>query len=143
MKPILILPKGALSPEDIEKLNANELCTVETDDPSKIKFLDPIPAAGGRDKIEQAAIELSRKVLSQEFYFHSVNQTATRSDIVKLYVELLVKGTSLDPKPSKAEVEREIFDDAKADEIRRLAREEAKAERAAAKAKLATQPTKK
>ena len=135
MKPIIIIPPETMSKEDIKELRDNGLCVVEAADPSRVKFLDPIPSAAERTKHEQAAIQLSRKILSRNFYDSSGhNYPVDRSDVAKLYIELLVKGTSLDPDPTAAEREIQIFDSAKADELRRLAREEAKADRQAAKA---------
>lgn len=49
-------------------------------------------------------------------------------------LSVVVNGTPLQPGPTKEEREQDVFDSAKLDELRRLAREEAKAERAAAKA---------
>jgi hypothetical protein len=49
-------------------------------------------------------------------------------------VDMLIKGTELDRNGSTAEQEQRIFTDAKVAELQRLAREEAKAERAAKKA---------
>lgn len=129
MKPIIILPPDKMSPDDIKMLRDNEICVVVASDPSAIKFLDPIPAASSRTKIEDAAIRLSRKILNTGCYDEN-----TRANFARMYVELLAEGTPLDSKPSQAEQERQIFDAEKRNELQRLAREEAKAERAAAKA---------
>ena len=60
-----------------------------------------------------------------------------RSNIAKMFVDLLVKGTPLDV---TIDLEAKCFDEAKMSELRRLAIEEARAERKAAKeAKQATQ----
>ena len=40
-QPIMVLPRGALSAEDIERLRANGICCVEADDPDAIRFVDP------------------------------------------------------------------------------------------------------
>jgi hypothetical protein len=132
MKPILIIPKGEMEPEDIKRLNDNGICTVEAKNPGSVKFLDPIPAAAERSAVENAAIELSRKILNRGWWTSSTGHT-DRSEVCRTYVELLLRGTRLDPEPTQAEREKAIFDTAKMDELRRLAREEAKAERAAAK----------
>lgn len=128
MKPIMILPPGAMDDENVKLLRENDLCVVIAKEPAAVKFLDPIPAASSRTDIEEAAIQLSRRLLRGELVGDQY-----RSNIARLYVDLLVKGTPLDPGRTKAEIEKEIFDDAKCTELRRLAREEAKAERAAAK----------
>lgn len=129
MKPILILPPDSMTAGDIQLLNNNGICTVVAKNPAAVKFLDPIPSAAERTKTEDAAIALGRKIMNKGFWTND----STRSEICKAYVDLLVKGTSLDPLPSIKEREQELFDTEKANEIRRLAREEAKAERAAKK----------
>lgn len=130
MKPVIIIPPETVSPEDVALLRENGLCVVVASDPAKVKFLDSVPVQASRTEIEHAAIQLSRRLLKGELV-----GTDYRKNITALYVDLLVKGTPLDPDPPRAEREREIFDATKADELRRLAREEAKAERAALKAK--------
>ena len=130
-KPILILPPGAISKEDLAKLNDNGICTVEAADPSKIKFLDPIPSMKDRTKIEDAAIALSRRLLSWDV---PNNVSVTKADAAQMYVKALIEGTCLSDKPTQEERERNLFNLEKDHEIRRLAREEAKAERAAEKA---------
>lgn len=143
MKPILILPPDAMSDDDIAELRKNHLCVVVAKDPSKVKFVDPLPAASSRTQIEAAAIRLSRLLLTGNKHPHFPYDTqgsTYRSEISKLFVELLVDGTPLDPNGSMEEQHQKIFDLEKADEIRRLAREDAKAERAAAKAALTGTP---
>lgn len=130
MKPIIILPPNVMSEENIKLLRDNDLCVVVAEDPAKVKFIDPIPAITSRTQMENAAIQLSRLLLNGGWSGASL---LGKSDFASLYVELLVKGSPLCKGPTKEEMEREIFDDTKADELRRLAREEAKAERAAAK----------
>lgn len=130
MKPIILLPPDAMSKEDIERLRENGLCVVEANQPERVTFMDPIPAIEERGKVEQAAILLSRKIMGSGYWN---DDGSTRKEIVECFYDILIKGTPLDPRPTKEEREREIFDNAKADELRRLAREEAKAERAAAK----------
>ncbi len=40
-QPIMVLPKGALSVEDIQRLRDNGVCCVEADEPDAIRFVDP------------------------------------------------------------------------------------------------------
>ncbi len=131
MKPIIILPPDTMSSEDIKTLRDNELCVVVASNPAAVKFVDPIPAVSQRTHIEDAAIKLSRKVINPGFW----NDSTTREHLTRAFVDILLKGTPLDPMGTQQEQEREIFNITKADELRRLAREEAKAERAAIKAK--------
>lgn len=130
MKPLVILPKGTMSAKDKEKLTKNGICVVEAETPSLVKFVDSVPEIASRTQIEQAAIQLSRKILQRSTW----NNDNTSKEMAAMYVELLIKGTPLDPRSTQQEQEKQIFDNTKADELRRLAREEAKAERAAAKA---------
>jgi hypothetical protein len=144
MKPILILPPDSMSAEDIEKLNANGICTVVCINPAAVKFLDPIPSAAGRGKVEQAAIGLSRKLLNWQWIGNSnlnADYRLDRKDICQLYMDVLMRGTPLSAEPTPEEIQasrqRELEHTAhlaKLDEIRRIAREEARAEREAKKA---------
>lgn len=137
MKPIIILPTGSMSQEDIEQLRKNDLCVVVAKEPNLVKFVDPIPAVSQRTKIEDAAIRLSRKVLNPGYW-----QTSDTCKILtQTFFEILSEGTPLSAAPTQEEKEKAIFDNAKADELKRLACEEAKAERAAAKAAKQTKPT--
>ena len=129
MKPIIILPPELMEREDIEILRENGICVVVAKDPAAIRFIDPIPSISSRTEIENAAIQLSRKVMSRGYW----TAPDIRKEVVTTFVELLVKGSALDPNPTRAEKETEIFDQAKIEELRKLAREEAKAERIAAK----------
>ena len=126
MKPIIIVPPDLLEPAEIQKLNDNDLCVVVAKDPAKVRFLDPIPAASSRTQIENAAIKLSRILLNGQW---SGSSLLGRGDFARLYVELLVNGTPLDANPTQVEQERTIFNQEKADELRRLARAEAKVDR--------------
>ena len=131
MKPIIIIPEGEMSADNIAALRENDVCVVEAKHPASVKFLDPIPAMEGRTAAEQAAVQLSRKILNGHGF--DGNGYMTRGRACTMYCECLTKGTALDVQPTRAEQEREVFDDAKREEIRKLAREEARAERAAAR----------
>jgi hypothetical protein len=131
MKPIIIVPPGMVSKDDMAKLESNGICIIEAADPSKVKFLDPIPSAAERTKSEDAAIMLSRKILSDGFW----KDGSTRKEMATAFVDILVKGTRLDPRGTLQEQEQRIIDDAKRLELQVIGREEARAERAAKKAK--------
>lgn len=131
MKPIIVLPEGTMKAEDIAKLTDNGLCVVEAKNPALVKFVDPIPSAAQRTKVEDAAIQLSRKLLNG---FGYNNGYISPAGVASLYVHLLVNGTPLDSKKTQSEIDQEVFDDEKHRELRRLAREDAKSERAAIKA---------
>ena len=129
MKPIIILPPDTMEPDAIQELRDNGLCVVVAKEPSRVKFLDPIPAVAGRTAVEQAAVLLSRKILNQGFW----TSESTRKEVATAYVDILVKGTRLDPKGTPDENYEAIFNEEKAEEFRRLAREEARALRKAQK----------
>jgi len=135
MKPIIILTPDSMSAEDIKMLRDNELCVVVSKNPAAVKFVDPIPAMSSRTQIEQAAINLSRKVLHGRWGHITADTTIGINTFSRLFVECLIEGTPLDERGTRQEQEEQYFDQFKLDELRKLAREEAKAERAAAKAK--------
>lgn len=124
---MIIIPPDEMSVEDIERLRANGICVVECQHPERLKFVD----AGANTSIEQAAIALSRKLMKKGFW----QSDDTRKTIAANFVDLLVLGTPLDPNAeARIEEERRLFEMEKEAELRRLAREEAKAEREAKKA---------
>lgn len=115
-------------------LRDNGLCVVVSEDPAKVKFLDPIPAISQRTKVEQAAVELSRILLNGQWgHYDSANHIG-RSTFAQIYIDLLMKGTALDKHGSQEEQEEQLKKQARWDELSKLAREEARAERAAKKA---------
>lgn len=129
MKPMIILPPNNMHSDAIKALRDNGICVVVSKNPAAVKFVDPIPTIMQRTKIEAAAIGLSRKLLSGRYANQYGN--VDRKDILECYVNLLVEGTSLDPEGTQEEQMERAYDHAKADEMRKLAREDAKAEREA------------
>lgn len=129
VKPIIILPPGAMSDANMKMLRDNELCVVVAKNPARVKFVDPIPSISSRTQIEDAAIKLSRKILNPGFW----STDSTRAEMTRAFIDILVQGTPLQAGPTREELEKKAFDNEKFDELRRLAREEAKAERKAAK----------
>jgi hypothetical protein len=128
MRPIIIVPPGALSKEDIKLLRDNELCVVVAKDPSQIKFLDPIPCISSRSQIENAAIKLSRKILNGTALDNQTWNPDCRAIFARMFVELLIQGTPLDRNGTIAEQEENYFNESKLDELDQLARQEARAE---------------
>lgn len=126
MKPMIVVPPKNISDKDLRALRENGLCVVEAKNPSAVKFIDPIPALSSRSQIENAAIQLSRKLLSGDLVGHEY-----KKEVANLFVSLLVKGSPLDPNPTPSEKEAATFQQEKLDEIRKIAREEARAEKAA------------
>jgi hypothetical protein len=137
MKPMIIIPPGLMAQSEIKLLRDNGICVVTAKDPAKIKFVDPLPAASSRTQIEDAAIKLSRTILKQGTY-----NEESRANMAKMFVDLVVSGTALDPRPSQAEAEKREYDQARLEEVRRLAREDAKAEHLAKKSKAEAQKEK-
>ena len=139
MKPMIIIPAKAMSDANIKLLRDNGICVVVANKPEAVRFLDPIPASSSRTQIENAAIKLSRILLNRQWGHVNNSTLIGHTEFTRLYVDALLEGTSLDPKPTIAEQTAKIFTTEKQDEIRRMAREEARAERAAEKAKLVNQ----
>lgn len=132
MKPIIILPPNVMSDENIKLLRDNDLCVVVAEDPGAVKFIDPLPAASSRTQMENAAIQLSRMILNGKTNSDWV--TNNRGYFAALYFDVLQAGSSLDRNQSPEEREAWVKKQAKEEELRRLGREEAKAEKEAAKA---------
>lgn len=137
MKPMIILPPDTMTEENIKLLRENDICVVVAKDPSKVRFVDPIPSASSRTEIERAAIKLTRILLNRQWGHITVNGEIGIGTIARLYIECLAQGTPLDANGTTAEKEQQIFNQTKINELERLAREEARAERAAKKAKAA------
>lgn len=98
MKPILIIPPETIDAEGVQLLRDNGLCVVVAKDPDAVKFLDPIPTMVDRSRVEQASIDLSRKLLSKDSF--PSNGLGTRADVCRLFVDLLLAGVPLDPSQS-------------------------------------------
>ena len=142
MKPILIIPPNTIDAEGIKALNDNGICTVVATEPSKVKFLDPIPAMEGRTQPEQAAIVLGRKLLASRTYINAGHwQSIDRADVWRWYLEALTKGTSLDIDGTTQEQEERIIKEEREEELRKIAREEARAEWSRKKAEKAAART--
>ena len=127
MKPMMIIPPNTMSQSDIKLLRENDVCVVVAKNPANVRFVDPIPVLSSRTQMEHAAIQLSRRLLNGQMAFNDFGDT-NRNKIANLYVQLLVEGTPLD-RATKEEKEKEIYEEEKYDEIRRIARADAKAER--------------
>jgi hypothetical protein len=128
MKPMMIIAPDVMDASEIEELRKNDICVAVAKDPDRIRFMDPIPCQSSRTQIETAAIELSRRVLRGDIFPNN------KSDFSRLFVECLLQGSPLQPTPTVSEIEANYFTSEKRAEIQRLARQEAKEERAAAKA---------
>lgn len=130
MKPLIIIPPDLVSPEDVKKLDEMGLCVVVAKDPSMVKFVDPIPTLSNRTEIEAACIEFTKRMLGA-----FQNGAPDQGQRNRMFVECLAPGTPLDPNPPKtqAQLDKIVYDDAHYEEVRKIAREDARAERAARK----------
>lgn len=95
MQPVAILKKGIMPKKDIAALRKNGLCVVECDDPDAVRFIEPPLPMLGYDRIEQAAIALTRKLLKLDNTAYVQGQ-----DIAVMFVRILVEGTRLAPPPA-------------------------------------------
>lgn len=106
---MIILPPDTMSAEDIKKMEENGICVVVANDPAKVRFVDPIPAASSRTQIENAAINFSRKLLSKgEWESHSMDF----GDICKWFCACLVIGTPLDPSGTAEDLRQDVYNEA-------------------------------
>lgn len=131
---MIILSPDVMTEENIKLLRDNQICVVVAKDPAKVRFVDPIPASSSRTQIEDAAIKLSRVLLNRQWGHLSSSNEIGVATFSRLYIECLMGGTPLDANGTKQEQEQRYFDSVKRSEVEKLAKEEAKAERAAAKA---------
>jgi len=129
MKPMMIVPPKTFSEGDLQLLRDNGICIVEHENPAAVRFVDPLPVVSSRSEMEVAAIALSRKLLTKG---HCPWNDAARGEIARMFADLLLKGTSLDAE--REQRDEFVYNSTKDDEIRALARADARAERAAAKA---------
>lgn len=90
MKPVIILPKGAVSAEDIAKLGENGICCIEAEAPEDVRFMEPPP--NGYTEAEKAAIALFRFVMK-----HQPDQTWTKRELGHLFAQMIISGTPLEP----------------------------------------------
>lgn len=128
MKPIIILPPGIMSEQDIAELRGNDLCVVVAEDPAKVRFLDPIPASSNRDRIEDAAIALSRKILHGQLTDNN-NNMISPGLARRQFIEILLNGTPMSATQTQEEMEHRAYDQARIEEAMKIAREDARAER--------------
>jgi hypothetical protein len=101
IKPVMVLPKGQMSQEDIAELRANQFCVVEAEDPSTLRFLEPPPE--GYDAMDRAAIQLMRRLVT----CGNKNDTFYRGDISRLLAELLMGGKVPEPVAQVQRVKRQ------------------------------------
>ena len=134
MKPMIILPPDLMSEQDIKVLRENGICVVVATDPAKVRFVDPLPAVSSRTDIENAAIKFSRVLLNRQWGDVSSSGCIGISEFARIYLDCLLEGTPLSKAGTKEEQTQRYLDQVKLDELDRLAREEAKEERAAMKA---------
>lgn len=130
MKPMIILPPGMMSEQNIKTLRDNDICVVVAKDPAKVKFIDPIPSVSNRTQIENACIKLSRILLNGQWGDTYNQNELGRAQFSVLFLKCLMTGTPLDHRGTFEEQREFIIATEKAEEFRRIAREEARAERA-------------
>lgn len=97
MKPVIMLPPGQISKNDIERLFDNGFIVVTVKNPESVRFVEPPPL--GYSAQEKAAIALCRHILKAKN-----NYSTTRSELSNWLVEFFISGSSLDasqPEPVK------------------------------------------
>jgi hypothetical protein len=90
MKPVIILPKGEMSPEDIAILRDNLFCVVEAEHPGDVRFMEP-PPSSDYSNAERAAINLCRYLLNNP----PSNGYRDQSFIVAKFMYYVIEGTPL------------------------------------------------
>lgn len=87
MKPIVILPEGAMKPRDVKKLTDNGICVVEAKDPSLVRFMEPPP--DGYSVQERAAISLFRRLVARNAF------NVDRRQFAEMYCDIILEGFPL------------------------------------------------
>ncbi len=126
MRPMIIAPEKLFPPESLDLLRKNGICIVECSDPSKVKFVDPLPAVSSRNEMERAAIKLSRILLNGQWGQYT---PSSRADFCRIYIDCLTTGTELDSRGGPSEHQEALYSAEFQEETRRLARADAKAAR--------------
>lgn len=90
MRPIIILPPGAVSQKDMQRLRDNLCCVIVAKDPSLVRFSEPPPE--GYTAQERACIRLCRVLLSKTNRENNI----TGTNLAGLYVDMLLEGTPLE-----------------------------------------------
>lgn len=130
----MIIPPEVMSDEHMKILRENGICIVVASDPSKVKFVDPIPAISCRTQIEKAAIRMSRILINGAWHDYNASGVISRETVLRIWTDALVAGTELDVRGTREEQEQKIIDEARRQELYRIGQEEARAERAKKKA---------
>lgn len=90
VRPVIVLPTGQVTKEDIAVLRENGMCVVEAKDPSLVRFMEPPP--NGYSEQERAAISLCRHLLRNYQTSHW-----TKAEIHEILVHAFTEGSPLKP----------------------------------------------
>lgn len=93
MRPVIILPPGEITKEDIAILRENGMCVVEAKDPSKVRFVEPPPL--GYSVQERAAIALCRWVMGHD----NPGANWSRRELAAKLADFFCEGSPLEPLP--------------------------------------------
>jgi len=134
VKPMIIVPPELLDAADRKALEDNGVCVVVAKDPAKLRFMDPLPAVSNRSEIEMAALKMSRILLNRQWGNYTTSAVVGADTFARIFADCLIEGTRLSLNGTIEEREQKQYDLARMDELARIAREDARAERAAKKA---------
>lgn len=87
MKPIVIIPVGAMTRRDIRRLEAAGIIVAEAKDPPSVRYLEP--PSPDRTAQERALMALARLIL------RSSTLHWARSEAAEMYVKMLLDGAPL------------------------------------------------
>lgn len=88
MKPVIVLPKGCMTKEDIRTLRENGFCCVEAEKPDLVRFIEPPPM--GYSVQEQAAVKLCRFLR-----LSSHSSPWSYSTVMTKLAEIMIEGSPL------------------------------------------------
>jgi hypothetical protein len=99
IKPVMILPRGEVSPEDIALMRENGFCVVEAQNPDAVRFMEPPP--NGYSEQEKAAIALCRHLMKFQ-----PDVTWTKREVGHMLAQFFIEGSPLQYVEPAKQVER-------------------------------------
>ena len=94
IQPIIVLPRNAMSVADMDRLRKNGVCVVEAADPVQLRFIDP--PIFGASEIDQAAIEMVRRLMKRSSFF------ITRGNVAEHLYDIIMEGRTKATTPPPA-----------------------------------------
>lgn len=89
MAPVIVVPTGEISKEDLALVRENGFCVIEAKNPDAVRFMEPPP--NGYSEQERAAIALCRHLMRFEG-----DRNWTKREIGNLLAQFFIQGSPLE-----------------------------------------------